>query len=75
VSGEYFEKGITRVIGLSNNSKNLFNQEITIDQTTDKYSPMLAITYGKGYFVFSTLEITKDNIDIISRLIKEAKKL
>lgn len=72
-SGDDFEQGITRIVSLSNNSKNLFNKEIVIQ--ADKCSPRLAIPFGKGYFVFSTLQTTNNNLKSISDLIFEAEKL
>lgn len=71
ISGEQFNRGITRIISLSDNAKNLFNEDMEIDGR--KYSPILAIPYGRGYFVFSTLEIKKgdeNNLNLFVQLIE-----
>lgn len=63
--------GVTRVISLSENSKNLFCKIIKIENDELEYSPSLAIPYGKGYFVFSTRQISEDNLEIFSQIIKD----
>lgn len=74
-SGDDFKSGITRIIELTDNSRNLFNKEITINGAGGKYSPFLAIPYGRGYFVFSTTIIKKSNIDRIPEIIKRSLEL
>lgn len=72
-SGEDFNNGIHRIISLSSNSKNLFRKEIAIDEIeAGSYSPILAIPYGKGYFIFSTIQIEK--VDKFIVLIKKSLK-
>lgn len=71
--GDDFNNGITRVISLSNNSKNFFNKKISING--EDCSPVLAIPYGKGYFIFSTIQIKKENINQFIDLIKKVLKL
>jgi hypothetical protein len=59
-SGENFKAGATRVIELPENGHNLYGKEILID--SKKFTPILDIPYGKGYFVFSTLIVNKSEI-------------
>lgn len=75
VGGSDFESGITRVIELTDNSVNLFDREISIDKSDKKYSPFLAIPYGRGYFVFSTITIDKTKIKHISKIIEKSLEL
>lgn len=75
-SGEDFDNNITRIISLAKNSRNLFNKSIKIDETETLYSPVLTIPYGKGYFVFSTIQITKENFEeLLQNLILDLKNL
>jgi len=63
--------GITRIISLSENTKNFFDKEIKINNNDLEYSPSLAISYGKGYFVFSTRQLNENNLEIFSQLIED----
>ncbi|MDP3297532.1 MAG: hypothetical protein Q8N09_08085 [Thermodesulfovibrionia bacterium] len=71
--GEDFDAGITRIIQLSETSKNLFKKDAFKNGPNGGYSPVLKIPYGRGYFIFSTLQITNDSLeDNIMRVIKAA---
>jgi len=74
-AGKDFDTGIWRVIELTDNTNNFFHKEIVISEDGKKYSPFLAIPYGRGYFVFSTLMINKENIGHISEIIKKSLEL
>lgn len=74
LNGEDFDNGITRIISLSENTKNFFDKRIKIDNSDLEYSPSLAIAYGRGYFVFSTRQLNEDNLDIFSQLIQNIFK-
>ena len=71
LNGEDFDNGITRIISLTENTKNFFDKTIIIDNGDLEYSPSLAIPYGRGYFVFSTRQLNEDNLEIFSQLIKD----
>jgi hypothetical protein len=78
VSGLKFEReNIRRVISLRKGFINYWKENfpIKIKGIKDSYSPFFAIPYGRGYFVLSTIEIKKDNIKHIVKIIKEALKL
>ena len=75
VSGEDFKDGIERIIELPGNAHNFFHKEITINGSDKKFSPFLAIPYGCGYFVFSTIAIDETKIDHISEIIKKSLEL
>ena len=38
-------------------------------------SPFIALPYGKGHFVFSTIQINKGDDKLLVKIIKEAKRL
>lgn len=69
LSGEDFDNDITRIISLSENTKNFFDKRIKIINSDLEYSPSLAIPYGKGHFVFSTRQLNENNLEIFSQLI------
>jgi hypothetical protein len=75
INGPNFNKGITRIISLSPSTKNFFYEEITIDGSKEKFSPFLAIPYGIGFFIFSTLQIKQDNKSMVIDIIHKAKNL
>lgn len=60
-SGEDLQKGIARVIQLTSKSKNLFSRSSFIDGPQGGYTPVIQIPYGKGFFIFSTLQINTEN--------------
>ncbi len=64
-------KNVSRVISCSGNSINYYSSLITVGG--EACSPFLAIPYGKGYFLFSTLEIK--NKQRIREVIKKARTL
>lgn len=70
-NGEDFDNRITRIISLTEKTKNFFYKRIIIDNNDLGYSPSLAIPYGKGYFVFSTRQLNEDNLEIFSQLIED----
>ncbi|MFH1546300.1 MAG: hypothetical protein ABIE14_02905 [Patescibacteria group bacterium] len=74
-SGDDFNNGITRIISLQENSKNFFDRDILIGNNQEKFTPQLAIPYGKGYFVFSTILINKDNLNLLNVLLNRTLKL
>lgn len=75
--GVDFENGIKRVIQLSSSAHNFFDREFLkkIEHLEIKCSPVLAIPFGNGYFVFSTIEIDEKNLNSISDLIKKSLDL
>lgn len=57
-------KDVSRVVSCSGSSINYYSKLITVSGQT--CSPFLAIPYGRGYFLFSTLEIkNKQRIDAV----------
>lgn len=60
--GKDFDKGVARVIQLSETSENLYDKNTFEDGPQGHYSPVLKIPYGRGYFIFSTLQIGADNL-------------
>ncbi len=64
---------VNRLFSVSLYSIDLFNSS----EKTDGFniSPVIAIPYGKGWFIFSSIEIKKDNLNHLSFLIDEAYKL
>lgn len=65
---KYTDEGISRVISCNENSVNYFTEKLTIEN--EYYSPYLSIPYGRGFFVFSTKLIGKDEelhlVDIVN---------
>ena len=62
-----------RVIEFSTPENNLF--ESMVERENRKFSPVVKIPYGKGFFIFSTLQIDKGNIEEnIMRVINSATK-
>lgn len=73
-SGIDFNEGVLRVIQLSTTSENLYVKDILLENDSGKYSPVVKIPYGNGYFIFSTLRITKDNLEQnITRVLKAVR--
>ena len=70
--GSDFKKGITRIIQLSETSENLFQKVKFDDGPQGDYSPILKIPYGKGYFIFSTLHITKQTFKSYIMIVVES---
>ena len=58
VSSNDSEEAEGRVISMSSSESNLF-EELTEDK---KFSPVVKIPYGKGYFMFSTLQLNRENM-------------
>jgi len=71
--GEDFKSGVKRIIQLSETSENLFGKDTFVDGQGG-YSPVLKIPYGRGYFIFSTLQITEDNLESnLLRILKQER--
>lgn len=66
-------KGIKRVISLGSGVKNFHDMEVLVNE--HPCSPYLAIPYGRGIFIFSTIDITRDTQDRITDMIKKAHNL
>jgi len=77
VDKKYLEQNIARVISLSDNAINYHSEAFSInfEGVKNNYSPYLAIPFGKGYFVFSTLAIRKTDISRILEIIKRSLEL
>lgn len=60
--GEDYDKGVSRIIQLTETSKNLFGKSRFQDGPSGDYTPVIKIPYGKGYFIFSTLSIISGNL-------------
>lgn len=58
-------KGVSRIIQLFDQDENLYSSlvEHTEDEVSFRFSPVLKIAYGKGYFIFSTLHLKRNNLD------------
>lgn len=74
-NGDDFKGGIERIIELPGLANNLFEKDISIDETGAKYSPVLKIPYGKGYFVFSTFRANEKNLYLIADLLVKSLEL
>lgn len=61
-----------RVIALNDMLKNFYAEEIQISGEPVKYSPFVAIPYGKGWFVFSTFVLGKHNKDHLNQIIDKS---
>lgn len=77
VNSEKMDNGTERIILLGTNSKNFFDKKfpLEIEGRRGDFSPFLAISYGKGYFVFSTFKINSQNLGHITKIIKRAQEL
>lgn len=68
--------GISRVISVSKNSINYYKKTFPLPQPIGgDGSPQLAIPYGKGWFVFSTIPIDNSNLDVFVQIVKYSLNL
>lgn len=69
--------GIFRVIQIGENTVNIYGSVIPVPYEGVSYncSPIVAIPYGRGYFIFSTMEVNQGNLDSIIRLVYESLNL
>jgi len=61
-----------RVFVVEKGIKNLFDKTFSLHPSKElvvESSPIVAVPYGRGFFVFSTIEVTIDNMDEVMELI------
>lgn len=63
-----------RVFVLNQSTKNLFRSTIA-DKGIGDRSPYIALSYGLGYFVFSTIAVNEHNKSQLAKIVKDAEKL
>jgi hypothetical protein len=75
-SGEADNRGVKRVIQISNPENNLFSEDVLINDLPGVYSPVVKIPFGKGYFIFSTLYLDRNNFEeCLTRIIEPAVQI
>jgi hypothetical protein len=68
--------GVSRIISVSKDSINYYKKLFSLPQPVGGGgSPQLAIPFGKGWFLFSTVSIDNSNLALFVQIIKDALNL
>ena len=71
--GKDFDNGVIRVIQLTETSENLYDKDRFDNGPQGSFSPVLKIPFGRGCFIFSTLNLTQENFENnIMRVVRAA---